>query len=655
MNPLSVLPARLRSPAAVCVAISALAIGGLLGLRYTGALQPFELIAYDWTLRWRPVGAAAAPPIAIVAVSEEDIRGQRQWPISDATLARALDALDRLGARAIGLDIYRDAPVPPGREALDAALLGNPRVIAVMKFGTEPRAGVPPPPVLKGTAQVAISDLIPDPDGVVRRALLFLDDGQSSYPALALRLALLYLQEEGILPQPDPVQPDHLRLGEATLRPLEPTDGGYVRLDARGYQILPDFRTPPSTFPIWSLTDLLSGRIPAEAVKAKIVLVGTIAESVPDYFYTPLSTQLLHAGPVRGVLLHAQIASQLIRAAQEGVGPIRTLPTTAEVVWIAVWGLMGGVVGTWVRSPWRLSAGVVVGLAVLGVLGVAGLTGGWWVPTVPPALAWILAAGAVTAHAAYHERRERALLMQLFSRHVSPEVADAAWQHREEFLCGGRPRPQALTVTVLFTDFRGYTSVSEKMSPEELMAWLNTYMEALASQVAMHGGHVDNFIGDAIKADFGVPLPRTTEEEIARDARNAVSCAIAMARELERLNQLVERRGLPTVGMRIGIYTGPVVAGSLGSAEHMKYTTIGDTVNTAARLESLGKELPGAAASRASCSILIGESTRRHLGDGFRTEMVGEVSVKGKAQKILVHQVLGAAGGSDGTRKEGQS
>jgi adenylate cyclase len=193
------------------------------------------------------------------------------------------------------------------------------------------------------------------------------------------------------------------------------------------------------------------------------------------------------------------------------------------------------------------------------------------------------------------------------------------------------------------------------MDPQALIDWLNTYHEAMSQLVMKHGGIVDEYAGDGLKADFGVPVPRTTEPEISQDAVNAVNCALAMKREINRLNTIWHERNLPTVNMRVGIFTGPVVAGSLGSTQRLKYTTIGDTVNIASRLEGLSKDLVGYDFKNSPCRILIGESTLRYLGNQFRTKRVGEVSLKGRAEKIDAHCLIGRVeGNSSDTDQEGR-
>jgi adenylate cyclase len=620
----------------------------IIALRSSGSLESLELAAYDWNIRLRPEASDPDPRIVLIRVNENDIREMGRWPITDATLAQALRILTDYRPRAIGVDILRDIPVPPGHKELEAILTSNRHIITVMKIGEGVSDGIPPPPALKHTDQVGFNDILVDPGGVVRRGLLFLDDGETSAYSFALRLALLYLQAERITPQPDQLNPQYIRLGQTTMRPFETNDGGYVGADARGYQFLLDFKGVQKSFPSFSLTTLLSREIDLDAIKDKIVLIGVTAEGVKDFFYTPYSRGLLAEQQISGVELHAHIVSQLLRSALQGSSPIAVASGWLEGAWILFWSVIGGAMGLWVRSPWRFSLLATCGLLILGLAVYFAFLSGWWIPLVPPAMAWLISAALVTAYMSNQEKRQRSLLMQLFARHVSPEVAETIWAQREQFTDGGRPRSQKLMVTVLFSDLKGFTPLSEKMDPQALMDWLNMYMETMAQLVMDHGGVVDDYFGDAIKADFGVPLPRKTETEIGQGAVNAVNCALAMAREMDRLNKLWQEQQFPIMGMRIGIFTGPVVAGSLGSSQRLKYTTVGDTVNIAARLESFDKEVFNPHFVNSSCRILIGETTLRYLGDQFQTERLGEATLAGKDEKISVYRVVGRLGQLNG-------
>ena len=170
------------------------------------------------------------------------------------------------------------------------------------------------------------------------------------------------------------------------------------------------------------------------------------------------------------------------------------------------------------------------------------------------------------------------------------------------------------------------------------MDWLNEYMDVMAKLVGDHGGVIEKFTGDGITALFGVPLARADDAQFWDDARNAVNCALAMRTGLSGLNSKWQSDGQPRIGIRIGINTGPLVVGSLGSADRMQYTAIGDTVNTAARLESLGKE---AAPIDNDCPILIGEPTAKYIASEFELRFLGPFSLKGKDQVVPVYQVVG--------------
>ena len=448
---------------------------------------------------------------------------------------------------------------------------------------------------------------------------------------------------EGVTAQPDERDPQRLKLGRTSIRPFEGNDGGYVGADAHGYQFLLDFKGARRPLRSVPLTDVLSGAVDPAAVRDKAVLIGVTAESVTDDFYTPLTRGRQANQHIAGVALHGLIVSQLLRMGLDGASPLATPSDWQEAIWIILWGVAGGAIGLRIRSPSRFS--LACGAAVLGLGGFdfVAFGEGWWLPLVPAALTILISAAVVTAYVSYRETAQRAVLMQLFSRHVAREVAETIWQHRDEFLDGGRPRSQRLTVTALFTDLTGFTTVSEKHSPEALMEWLNEYMDAMAQQVSRHGGVIRQYAGDSVVVMFGVPVARTHEGEVAADAVAAVNCALAMELTLRDLNRRWREQGRPLTGMRIGIFTGPVVAGTLGSAERSEYVVVGDTINTAARLESFDKTLFPPDPDEAPCRILIGEPTLGYVGDRFETERVGDVILKGKEHTVGVYRVIGRA------------
>ncbi|NPA25528.1 MAG: adenylate/guanylate cyclase domain-containing protein [Deltaproteobacteria bacterium] len=631
-----------RLPLVTILVVCLLSFGGVVAVRGIGGFENLELAVYDWFMRANLSAKKADPRIVIVEITEADIQELGRWPLTDEVAARLLERLLAGRPRVVGFDIFRDIRVPPGTTRLNRLLRKHRQIIGVMKFGD---GGVAPPPVLVGTDQVGFNDVVVDPGGIVRRGLLYLDDGKKVAAAISLQLAQRYLATKGIFPRPDAKNPNCLRLGATTFCPFEADDGGYVKADARGYQYLLDFGGSRGPFSSCTLKELLSGNLDPEKFKDKIVLVGVTAPSVKDLFYTPYSRGIVGGGrqSVSGVVMHARMVSQLLRLGFGESRPIRTLNNLQELGWMLFWSLVGGVIGFRLRSPGFFSIYAAGGCLLLGLVAYVAFDAGWWIPVVPPVAGFLVSAAMVTAYMSNQEKQSRAVLMHLFSRHVSPEVAASIWRQRDQFLTGdGRPRSRKMTVTVLFSDLKGFTSISEKLSPQALIDWLNSYMEAMADLVMQYGGVVDDYAGDGIKANFGVPLPRDRAEEIGDDARRAVACALAMGKKMEELNRRWRETGLPTGRGRVGICTGPVVAGAVGSPKRLKYTTVGDTVNSAARLESYRRD----DLDENSCwRILIGDSTRKYLDEGYRLRFVGKVRVKGKQQAIAIYQVLGR--GSD--------
>ncbi|HVM60472.1 MAG TPA: adenylate/guanylate cyclase domain-containing protein [Verrucomicrobiae bacterium] len=636
---------RLRSsPKLVSLIIGVLACIAVLTARKLGGFQWLELRVYDMFLRWRWSAAAEDPHIVLIEITEDDISNPRlgDWPVWDADLARTLTILEQQQPCAIGIDMFRNLPVPKNGSQLsqlNSVLLSNHNIICIWTSGDAHHHGIPPPPVLEPYPdRLGITSFTPDYqiDKIVRRGVLFMDDGTNTFRSLALQLALSYLGSNGIQMEPVPSNPECFRLGKAIFRPFESNDGAYVNADARGYQMLLDFKGP-KRFQTYTLTQTLSGQIPPGTLRNKIILLGDTAESKMDYFVTPMEYQ--H----RGLVVHALMLNQLLREALDGDQPLRVWTEWKEVGWILIWCLSGTAIGFWVRSPWKFV--LLAGACLLALGGGAwwGFQWGWWILTAAPATAFLLSAILVVSYASYYEKMQQGVVMSLFSKHVSREVAEAIWAQRDAFLEGGKLRAREVIATVLFTDLKGYAALAEQLGPSGVMEWLNEYMNATTRAVIDNGGVVHKYFGDSIMAVFGVPLTRTTEQEIKQDAIHAVRCALAMETAQLRLNKQWGDKGLPMCRMRVGIYTGPLMVGSLGSADRMEYAVVGDTVNIASRLEGFDKDTPDTEPDGAFCRILIGESTHKLLGDEFRTVRVGISPLKGKAERVTIYRVLSVA------------
>jgi adenylate cyclase len=258
-------------------------------------------------------------------------------------------------------------------------------------------------------------------------------------------------------------------------------------------------------------------------------------------------------------------------------------------------------------------------------------------------LSWFASAGFVTAWLSNRERGERAELMGLFARHVSTTVAEEIWRRRGEFLRDGGLKPLELPVTVMFVDMKGYSAHAKQMHPSQLLVWVNEFLERTAREAERHGGVVEDYYGDGFKANFGVPIPRSSPDEIAEDARNAVEGALAIAATLDEINGDYEARGLDSCAVRVGIHSDTAVAGSIGSRGHLKYSVVGDVSITATRLENAADV--GHDFERTPCRILISEQTLGLIGEGYETESVGQVSLKGNQGSVAAYRVLNKSGG----------
>jgi len=589
------------------VVAAAALLGALDGIERWGVNQLFALRG--------PI--APRTPIVIVSIDEDSFDElDLQWPWPRALHGKLLDVISKGKPAAIGLDVVFSEPSARGAEddrALGAAIAraGNVVLGAALTEVTTPL--------------YSKEDLNPPIDDLLDRAAAFGFVNYRQDEDAYIRSASLARAFQGEVVAGFDV---HLhRLGVRAGIPSAPP------FTAQTFLI--NYRGGPKTFPTIPYYQVVTGEVGPDAFAGKIVLVGATTPVLHDVFPTPFATH----GEMPGVEIHANVLETIFQGVPLGRAP-------------RSWGVLSAfgaaLLAVWLTN--RCRPLVAFGLILAVALGYAVVTlvsfvkGQLVLEMAAVPLALVTGYGVTVVENFIQEQRKRALLMSLFSRHVAPEVAEAIWQQRDQFADGGRLRSQKMVVTVLFTDLKGFTPVAEKLDTQALLDWLNDYMEIMAQLVMDHKGVVDDYAGDAIKADFGVPFARTTEAEINQDAVNAVECALAMERELNRLNQIWGEQGVPTIGTRIGINTGSVVAGSLGSKQRLKYTTIGDSVNTAARLESFDKDLVDPYFAKSPCRVLISEATLQCLGDHYITKRIGEVKVKGKEQIVSVYRVLGKKG-----------
>ncbi|MEG3904860.1 CHASE2 domain-containing protein [Microcoleus sp. B4-C5] len=406
----------------VLITASAVASTVIL-MRWFGCFQVWEWAAFDQFVRWRPAEPIDSR-IVIVEIKEADLQ-KYGYPISDAVLAQLLQKLHAGQPRAIGLDIYRDLPTQPGNAELLKTFKTIPNLIGIELMPDETRLGVRPPPVLDKLDRIGFNNVVIDADSKVRRTLLYAWPGDGkTHQSFALRLTLLYLKSEGISPQPARVNPTYLQLGKGVFRPFQPNDGAYVRSDSRGYQILTNLRGPRGSFRTASMSDVLSGTVPADFVRSRIVLIGSNAPSLKDFYQNSYSSGWFSPPQqIPGVELQAHFLSQILSAAIDGRGGINVWPEAAELLWILLWSWAGANVSWNLRSLGRSAyclLSICLGLsASLYLVFLAG----WWLPLIPPIVSLVGSGAAVVGYLAHLQeelKRSKEFLQSLIDTIPDP-------------------------------------------------------------------------------------------------------------------------------------------------------------------------------------------------------------------------------------------
>ncbi len=623
----------LRSAARALLPYGAAALV-LFGLRQTLVAEGVDLQIYDLITWLHPRPPVRPSPVILIGVSEVDIAGYG-WPIDDSLICRAIATLSRDGAAAIGLDFYRDKGVGPQQECLRQEARTNPRLVSIFNVaeGIGPIPGTP-------TGRRAFNDLVLDTDGVVRRDLVHVSGQDSSTVGLPLRLVMLARGEIWL--------PKGVEDGRLPGFWLNASSGGYDRLDAAGYQQMLPFR-PPGSLPTWTLAQLLNGSVPSEQVKGRIVLIGSTAASLRDTFLVPQTRYT--AGDSQysmpGVEVHGLRVLALIDRLDHGDRGIRVLPVWLEKLLLPAGVLLGVLLGEGRLSLRSSLFAVLLSLLTLELVGLVllPLTGLWIGTTLPlSALALMAVAGWVRRGAASSDQRQQ--IEKLLGQTTSPAVARQLWEQRDTLLADGRFEGRQLPVTVIFSDLRNFTTVSEGLTPAELLAWINRSMACCVPAISRHGGMVNKFTGDGMMAVFGAPISRGVQE----DARDALQSLLEIRAGIEMLNRTLAAEGAPAMRMRIGVHSGTVLAGSMGSSERLEYAIIGDAVNCASRIESLEKER-----HEGTCRILLsghtmdllypeGPATDAPGSDGLLWRLWGDFKVKGREEPLEIWELREGAG-----------
>ncbi len=585
--------------AALCVAALAL----------TGSLERWEHLWLDQLFELRGVRPPTAP-IVIVTIDESTFQELNlPWPFPRALHGKLIDRISADGPIAIGVDVIFDSPSmfgPRDDEALGAAIAraGNVVLVAAGAQDDQPLvaqggkvtgverevSNLPLPVIRKGAAAVAPVNLVPDPDSHIRRVpvRVAVPDPQKGYEWWLALDAQLHRQ------------------AQAAGLPAKPLpDAREVLINFRGgprtFQWVPYYRVVTDEFK--EIKGLFSG---------KIVLIGSTSEAQHDVF----ATAFARAGTMPGIEIHANALETFIRG-----DPIRAMPRSVSTALAIAFALVGSLLVV------RLQAfrALVVALGLLVASGLAAYAGfkygDFWLRGVGCTFGLLLGYGATVV--------ENFVSAQLYKRRLSPffspDVLRALVRARDVESLGPRRR----VATVLFSDIRGFTSISERLQPEQVEEMLGEYLTEMTQIVFKHRGSVDKYMGDGIMALYNAPF------EDPEHALNAVRTGLEFQERALTVSAKWHARLGAAIRIGVGINTGEMLVGTLGSRQRFEYTALGDHVNLGSRLESATKDY--------GAPIIISEYTYALVKGRFPTRELGDVTVKGKSQPVKIYGVVPAS------------
>ncbi|HEY9867209.1 MAG TPA: CHASE2 domain-containing protein, partial [Candidatus Obscuribacterales bacterium] len=396
----SILPTRCHWSAILTTTL--MVTVGIIGMRSLGVFQSWELQTFDLLMRSRPQ-EQPDPRLLIVTITEADVRSQPPQErggasLSDRSLNQLITKLEQFKPRVIGLDIYREIPVKKDYPKLANWMKNSDRFIAICKAGEDDlNAGVPSPPEVP-IQNLGFSDVVPDPDGILRRHLLAMAPASpcKTDKSLNFQLATRYLADDGI--KPKLTSDKNWQIGDIIFKNLDSNSGGYQGIDNLGHQILINWRSSNSVALQVTLTDVLNHKLTEDLVKDRIVLIGTTAESFQDYRDTPYSARYWPHQQMSGVVVQAHLVSQILSAVLDDRPLLWVWPKSLEFLWIGCWSLTGGILAWCNRSLGRWGIAIVTGVCLLSGLCLGLLIVGGWVPLVPSALALVVTSGCLLAY-----------------------------------------------------------------------------------------------------------------------------------------------------------------------------------------------------------------------------------------------------------------
>ncbi|MCE5301230.1 MAG: adenylate/guanylate cyclase domain-containing protein [Spirochaetia bacterium] len=573
-----------------------------------GFFDTVELRSVDWRFKARgPIKVEA--PVVIVAIDDESFANMAEkWTWPRSVYAQALRNLKNWGAKVVAFDVVFSEPTASSPEEdrifakalkeADNAVLGMRFIVRSNELADLTKAELPIDILQKSARGMGVVHHAFDADSHVRRTHIRLDHKGSQYYSLAFESLGIYKDYRNRIKLRDG---NMIKWGDITA-PLTKELNMYI-----------NFAGPPGTFETVPFYKVYYGEdLRPEMFRDKIVLIGSKSEILHDVFITPFCDAV---NQMPGVEIHANVLNTLV--SKNFISEMDDFSSFWLVIGLGI-----------LTAVLLFGLKTVQGLLVIAVEIIAYIASARYlfdarnfiVPFVDPLFTMVFTYLSMSTYKVAVEEREKKKIKDIFSKYVSQNLVEELLNR--EIKLGGEKK----TITVLFSDIRGFTSMSEKMQPEEVVRVLNEYLTAMTGIVFRNKGTLDKFIGDAVMALFGTPA--YYEDHALR----AVKTAVMMQDKLNELNETWKAAGRPTLKIGVGVNTGEVIAGNMGSLQRMEYTVIGDTVNLASRLESLNKEL--------GTEIIISSSTYELVKEHVKVKKFTGVKVKGKEDSLTVYQVL---------------
>lgn len=576
------------------VGVTVICVLAVFGLKWFGAFRLFDEALIDKLF----VREKVSDQVVIVAIDDKSIQSFGEWPWSRARHAGMIEKLFNSGARVVGYDVtFSEAGT--GDEELLAAVRAHDKLIFPMEGdltlnkNSAPRftSALWPLAELRASAFVGHANFVVDKDGKVRRAPHFVDYQGAAVPPFYLGV----LQKGGYWREANDIFP------------------AFLDFDAyRLFRI--KFFGPTETFQRYSFADVAQDNFDVSVFQNKIVLVGSTAPDLHDEYFTASSGSRAMPG--------VEIQANLIESYLQGK-PLNQV--TNNWWYLLLFAAVGGLSGlTAFRLRWQWSLVLFVVLFFACLTGSVILFVNGYVTTVLYPLVLIVLINALAFFTRYlHEFAEKKKWRQTFSQYVSRDVVDAIAAHPEALNLGGEKKK----VMIMFSDIRGFTTLSEKTTPEGLVSYLNDYFNVMTDIIIDNRGLVDKFLGDGIMALWGTPFENNNQ------AMDAVRAALQMQAALADFNRQKAAEGLPEIKIGIGLNFGDAIVGNVGSTQRFDYTAVGDNVNLAARVESLTKFY--------GVNVMVTSAVHEAVKDKFVFRFVDKVAVKGKRTGIELYELVG--------------